>query len=199
MKNKFQTIFNFRWLCFLLVFILFIGGCGTTDNTQETTITIRKNGQVTHQMVDYLDEDYYDYNELLEMVQQEVESFEPGGVSLKDSHWSADGTNRVSVKLSFADCDVFSAFSRELLFYGTVAEALDRKIIGNVLLSHVEDGSALSETDLLQMGNHKILITDVQALIECPGNPTYYSPGIVVREDGIVDTRNSEGRMYAVY
>ncbi len=199
MKNKFKMIFNFRWLNLLFVFVLFIGGCGTTGDIQETTLTIRKNGQVTHRMVDYLDKDYYDYNELLEMVQREVESFEQGGVSFKDSHWSADGSNRVMIQLSFSDCDVYSAFSQELLFYGTVAEALDRKIIGNVMFTHGEDGTSLSETDLLQMSNSKILITDVKALIECPGNPNYYSPGIVVREDGIVDTSNSEGRMYAVY
>ncbi len=187
MKKDKKSILNLIFLSVLVCATLLLSGCNAklTDKLTETTVTIKKNGQIVYQLVDVFDKDYYDFNELVAMAQLEVETFEAGGVTFDGWHQSLDGSNRVMLQFKFADWQTFADFNQEQLYYGTVGEALAKKLMTDATLTEYSD--------------KKVLVTDVKAKFICPGDVLHTSVGVKITENGKIDTVQTDGVCVIVF
>ena len=209
--------------CILLTVLL--SGCGQggiPENVQEPTLAVTDGGQVTACMVGQFDKFYYDLDELAKMARAEAAAYggalgEKAPVRVDGVKASDDGDNHVIVTYIFDSPESYEDFLRtvlqfdELLFYGTVAEALAQGYGANVTLQSVKDDSLMTGTEFAQeQGKHLIIYRPEQTerdqdleekkvthvTIYCPERVEYVSPGAVINEDGSVDTIWTEGDMY---
>ena len=206
--------------CILLTVLL--SGCGQIgipENVQEPTLAVTDGGQVTACMVGKFDKFYYDLDELTEMARAEAAAY--GGtlgktapVRVDGVKASDDGGNRVIVTYIFDSPESYEGFLRtvlqfdELLFYGTVSEALAQGYGGGVTLKSVKDDSIMTGAELAQNQEKHLIIyrPDIEepsedseeenithVTIYCPEQVEYVSPGAVINDDGSVDTIWTEG------
>lgn len=209
--------------CILLAALL--SGCGQAgmpENVQEPTLAVTDGGQITACMVGEFDKFYYDLDELAEMARAEAAAYggalgETAPVRVDGVKASDDGSNRVVVTYIFDSPESYEGFLRavlrtdELLFYGTVVEALTKGYGGNVTLQSVKDDSLLTGTELAQKQEAHLIIyrpelterdQDLEekkvthVTIYCPERVEYVSPGAVINEDGSVDTIWTEGDVH---
>ena len=209
--------------CILLTVLL--SGCGqveTPENVQEPTLAVTDGGQVTACMVGEFDKSYYDLDELAEMARAEAAAYggtlgEKAPVRVDGVRASDDGSNRVIVTYIFDSPKSYEGFLRtvlqfnELLFYGTVSEALAQGYGGSVMLKSVKDDSIMTDAELAQNKEKHLIIyrPDIEDSLEdseeenikhvtiyCPEQVEYVSRGVDVNEDGSVDTVWTEGDTY---
>lgn len=191
-----------KLMCIVLIVILLVFtscGNGSSGKIMENTMTIKRNGQMDLTLVDVLDKEYYDWAELMTMAESEVEAYSTGDVSLRDSHMSMDGSNQVMLQYRFDQASTCEDFMNELCFLGTVKEALERKLITNVVLRPYDGGEVISQADLLQMGGNKVLITEINARVETPWEVAYFTEGVLVEEKDVFNTTNAEGISVIVF
>ena len=209
--------------CILLAVLL--SGCGQAgmpENVQEPALAVADGGQVTACMVGEFDRFYYDLDELTEMARAEAAAYggtlgETAPVRVDGVKASDDGSNRVIVTYIFDSPESYEGFLRtvlqfdELLFYGTVSEALAQGYGSNVTLQSVKDDSLMTGTELAQKQEKHLIIyrpeqterdQDLEekkvtrVTIYCPERVEYVSSGAVINDDGSVDTVWTEGDMY---
>ena len=209
--------------CILLAALL--SGCGQAgmpENVQEPALAVMEGGQVTACMVGEFDRFYYDLDELAEMARVEAAAY--GGtlgktapVRVDGVRASDDGSNRVIVTYIFDSTKSYEGFLRtvlqfdELLFYGTVSEALAQGYGGSVTLKSVKDDSIMTGAELAQNQEKHLIIyrPDLKdasedseeenikhVTIYCPEQAEYVSQGANINEDGSVDTVWTEGDTY---
>ena len=53
-------------------------GCGDDGGVTETTIEVKKNGSVVHTIVEEFSEEYYDLEELMDVMQESCEAYNGG-------------------------------------------------------------------------------------------------------------------------
>ena len=210
--------------CILLAALLV--GCGQTTeisgDVQKPTLSVSKEGQVTAYMVGEFDRSYYSLEELKDMAVAEAAGFggslgEVAPVRVESVKAADDGSDRVVVTYIFDSPESYEGFLRtvlrndELLFYGTVAEAMAQGYVGNVTLQSVKDDSLMTGGALAQKQEAHLIIyrpdpTEssedseekkiTHVAIYCPERVEYVSPGAVINEDGSVDTIWIEGDVY---
>lgn len=191
-----------KLMCIVLMLILpILTGCanGSSGTIMESTMTIKRNGQIDLALVDVLDKEYYDWAELLAMAKLEAETFSAGDVTLRDSHMSMNGSNQVMLQYRFEQASTCETFMNEVCFLGTIKEALEEKLITNVVLRPYDGGEVISQADLLQMGGNKVLITEINARVETPWRVAYFTEGVLVEEKDVFNTTNAEGVSVIVF
>ena len=104
----------------------------------------------------------------------------------------------VRITYKFSDTQAYSEYMGEVLFYGTVSEALLAGYhVQNASLSSVKDGTPVTG-DWIQTeaaGKH-ILITNQAAEIYCPYAVTHISTAAVYNENGSVSNTQSDDIIY---
>ena len=194
----------------ILIVMLCLCGCGQAKLPaviDKPTVSLAKDGSVTAYLVEDFDKDYYDLEELKDMVMQEAEdynkskeqSLEEGfPVIVKEVDRVTGNDKLVSVVYDFNTAAVYQAFCNQKLFFGTVMEAWMKNIKFDVPIHSVKDNSVLSEEKVLEDKDKKIIVTDAKAVFYCPGKVTHVSEGAVYNEDGSVDTTTAEGLVYII-
>lgn len=201
-------------VCILLAVLL--SGCGRTgmpEDVQEPALAVTDGGQVTACMVGKFDRFYYDLDELAEMAKAEAAAYggklgETAPVRVDGVRASDDGSNRAIVTYIFDSPESYEGFLRdvlqfdELLFYGTVSEALAQGYGGNITLKSVKDDSIMTGAELAQNQEKHLIIyrPDIKdesknseeenikhVAIYCPEQAEYISQGANIKEDGSVD------------
>lgn len=106
----------------------------------ETTIEVKKNGQVVHTIIEDFSESYYNLDELESTIQQACDTYNASAgkeaVVLKAVKENDDHT--VTVVMQYADASAYSAFNKLALFVGTVKDAFNAGYDLNVTLSFPE-------------------------------------------------------------
>lgn len=187
----------------MLVLAASLTGCNQAkvpETVTETSLVISDKGIVTSYLADVLDKDYYDVSDLTAMAIQEVADYnaehQKGEVIpvTMEKVATFEG-NKVVVTHKYDSADTYSDYNDSILYYGLFSDA-----VGNVCdridpnLVNVKDGTKITEEQLQSAQENKhVIITDAKAVIYCPYGVSYVSEGAVYREDGTVDTSNTEG------
>ncbi len=193
-----------KWVIALLaVMSLLIAGCGKTKlpaACEEPTLFIEKDGAVTVFFVGEFDRDYYDLDELKSMAESDIEEFNKHNFLAGDPDAellnvceTAEGSGIVNVIGRFPNADAYTEYmDEEHLFIGTVGEAFAEGC-DDVTLASVKKGEMiLSEAK----PENKLIITDEQLKVICPGKVAAVSGGAQIVSDDIVDTAGCEGMVY---
>ncbi len=149
-----------RALCILCLAAM-LTGCGREPEVTETTIEVKKNGQVVHTIIEDFSESYYNLDELESTIQQACDTYNASAgkeaVVLKAVKENDDHT--VTVVMQYADASAYSAFNKLALFVGTVKDAFNAGYDLNVTLSSLKgDGEQIGKEDLLKMGEKHIAV-----------------------------------------
>lgn len=186
---------------------LVLAGCGKQaepDIVEETAIVINKNGTVTYHLVESFEKDYYNLSELSAMAAEEATEYngtkdsDEQSVIVDKVELLSNNESKATVKYLFNGWDSFSDFTGNMLYYGTIADAISGDISFRSSVQNVKDGTVLTSDELLRDGDKKIIITDARAVIYCPSKVICLSDGVSLREDGSVDTTESEGTVVII-
>lgn len=206
----------------LVLFAIMLSGCGQSGvpkDIRESTLVIDKSGRVTAYLVEEFDKNYYNISELSAMVQEDAANF--GGSEANSKQVKIMGvdamegdSSRVVVTYRFDDTGSYEELIKDQLFYGTVAEAIQRGYAKGVTLQSVQDGTLMTETDLMQnLGEHLVIFYPEQVqpdqvklnpeaeeqgqiVIYCPDKVEFVSQGAVVNQDGSISITWVEGSDY---
>ena len=114
-----------RVAVFLAAAVLALAGCGSQEKeTEVSSVSFGKNGEVAHKIVGSFEQEYYDLKELESLASQRVEEYcaehDKEAVYL-ESVKEKGGT--VSILLQYATAEDYSGFNHRQLYMGTVKEA----------------------------------------------------------------------------
>lgn len=181
-----------------------LSGCGKAaklpDTVVNTSLVVDKDGRVTSYLVDTFDKDFYSLDGLKEMVQNEADAFNIAHTDASEDPLVVKAVQSVGegatvqVVEEFTDTKVYEEYTEKELFYGTRVEALADGISVNLDLVNAEDGTPADQEKLEKaLEKNHLLITNASAYIYCPYQVLYVSEGVVMGEDGYVDTSQSDG------
>ncbi len=190
-------------LCLCAVSLSGCGGVKVPDEVRETSVAVNGRGQISAWLVEDFAEDYYSLAELTRMAEDEAAEFNgragSGGkaaVTVEKVELLAGDREKIVVCYRFDSWAAYTGFGDGSLFYGTVEEAAEEGYSTNVILRSVTDETLLAGEGMKQAADRDVIITDVKAKIYCPGKVTHVSSGVLVNEDGSIDTRGIEGTVY---
>ena len=202
MKDRSKAaVLLFGMICMSILLI----GCGKSKMPQDLSVpavSVTEKGKVSLYLVEDFDKSYYHLSELETMIDAELEAFnqshageEAAITKLSLSELEAEG-HKVALLLEFRDASCYRDYTGTDLFYGTVSQAHSAGYDLGKDLSSAKDGTILGMTELLEMGNDKILIVEGDFRIFGPGKVKYVSAAAVLNEDGSVEASDTEENTY---
>lgn len=181
----------------ILVTALLLGGCGKneTSNSAETiqagkissaVIELQKDGSVVETITEEFTKNYYNEENLKNMLLSEVADYnngsENGNLSVERFE-NKDG--KLVVQLKYPSTDAYTDYNTNqyndsTIFCGTVAEAYDAGYSFDISMTDSKGEETIGKEELLGMGENRMLITKVPMRVKLPGKIMYAGENIVV-------------------
>lgn len=161
-----------------------LAGCGSSSDSAvtETTIEVKKDGSVIHTIVEAFAEDYYDLQELENMIQNACDSYNAGaGADSVTVSEIVQDEELLTVRMNYKDATAYAEFNQLALFAGTVKDAYNAGYDLDVTLYSLQDDSdMIGKEDILGMGEKHIVILR-EAVDVRVWNKVIYASGDVLR------------------
>ena len=146
----------------------------------ESSVSLLKDGAVKATIVEDFDKSYYDKDELQQMILEEVVSYNrqlgEDAVSV-DKVSVENGVARV--EMTYADSESYAAFNDGVFFLGPVSEAQKAGYdLNKVFISSSDQLVTAGMSDILEMSDAKILITDMKEPVVLDGKAVYVSSNV---------------------
>lgn len=162
----------------LILGTLSLSAC--VGSKEESSISLLKDGAVKATIVEDFDKSYYDKDELQQMVLEEVVSYNRSfgeGVISVDKVSVEDGIARV--EMTYADSTAYAAFNGGAFFLGSVTDAQEAGYdLNKVFVSATDQLVTAGMTDILEMRDARILITDMKDPVVLDGKAVYVSGNV---------------------
>lgn len=165
------------------VLSLFLGtlaltACNAVEG--ESSVSLLKDGAVKATIVEDFDKSYYDKDELQQMILEEVVSYNrqlgEDAVSV-DKVSVENGVARV--EMTYADSESYAAFNDGVFFLGPVSGAQKAGYdLNKVFISSSDQLVTAGMSDILEMSDAKILITDMKEPVVLDGKAVYVSSNV---------------------
>lgn len=180
---------------------LLLGGCAFGGEVDTTTIIVEKSGAVVEAIVEDFDKDYYNADELEQMIAEEIGDYNKtaGAEQVElDSFEQDEQSGQIRLKIRYATASDYMQMNERELFFGTVSQAYEA---GYAFVSMIDQktNSAVSEADILEMGDKKIVICEEAINIQTPGKITYASQGVTVTDKTAALPDDGETLSYIIY
>lgn len=195
-----------RLLATVLISVLMLAGCGSAslpESVEQTSLEVSSKGKVISWLVSDFDKDYYNVSELAEMATKEAEAYNAahlleGGEKAIEVGLTEEfaGGSKVRLAITYADYSTYADYNDEILFYGTVADAVLQGYDFNTQVKSVSDEEELTGTDIKLDGSKYVLITNAKANVYCPRKITHIDYQTALNEDGSVDTTHADAVVY---
>lgn len=186
MKSKRRMILSATCL-----FFIFLTACGT-PNYSKTTLEFLKTGAVRLYIVEPWDDTLYDFDELNQMNNQEVNKYNASSHSVTIlSSELRDGQARITME--YANDGSYYDLNKKVLFYGTASSA---KTAGYNLVGKVSatDGSGeLKPADWNEMDTERVIILSENIEIVTPSEIGYVGDGVTVTGGNTASVLESTG------
>lgn len=162
----------------LILGTLSLSAC--VGSKEESSISLLEDGAVKATIVEDFDKSYYDKDELQQMVLEEVVSYNRSfgeGVISVDKVSVEDGIARV--EMTYADSTAYAAFNGGAFFLGSVTDAQEAGYdLNKVFVSATDQLVTAGMTDILEMRDARILITDMKDPVVLDGKAVYVSGNV---------------------
>ena len=145
-------------------------------------------------------ESYYNEAELIEMVNAELADYnsQRGTQAISLGEHSLEN-GLLSLELEFVDVQAFNDYMPEVLFVGTLEEAVASGYDLNRSLNVVaKDGAMIGKNELQSMGDSRVLILEGVMDVRCPSKITHYSQGMLLLDSTTVSAGRS-GVFFVIY
>ena len=193
----------FRMICIVMLSVLCVSFCGCKEEEpdySETTIEINKNGEITNTLVGSFDKDYYNKDELKQLIEKEIAKYQSltgvsGAVKLKEYSVDAGTVKAVVYYSSYED---YKKINNVELFDGTLSEAIEEGINTNVTLVSKTSGERVLLKDAVGSGE-KIVVFSEPVKIKVYGKIIYASANVeLIDEKQARMSSDSVGEAYIV-
>lgn len=193
-KKRMFIAYFLRTICVFIIVLIFAGAfflikgllgkvnvSNSNKEVTENTVEISKKGQITGDIYEDFDKDYYDEKELSAMIDSEIDDYNrlhgnPNAVVKKS--FSVD-EDKAMVKIEYDSADSYSGFNGKELYVCTVGELIDSGFVFNQNLMDVSDKTSfISATDIKNYNDYKAVVTDENIKIICPGKVLYRTSNI---------------------
>lgn len=181
----------------ILLAALMLYGCGEKepDMDSETVeaaealtseVEVRKDGSIVETVVEDFPEEFYNGENLRNMILSEVENYNKGhgdsGISV-DKLEQKNGA--VTVQMKYPSAEVYSVYNTDeynhmSFFSGTVSQAFDAGYSMDVMLQDPKGNESIGKAQLLEMGEQKIVISENPMRIRVDGRIQYTSGNVTV-------------------
>lgn len=186
-------------LCFCAVILVGCGEAKLPDIIETPTVSFTKEGEVLVWLVGEFDKNYYELGGLNAMAAEEVAKYcsaKGRNAAAVDEAQALHGGSKVVLPYRFDGWESCGEFLGNQIFFGTVAEAIQKGYDMDVVMRSVDGDVLLTETQLRQAGDRYLVITDMAANIYCPRKVTHISNNALVNEDGSINPSMVEGPVY---
>ena len=190
-----------KWrAAFLMVCIAcLLCACQKETDVDTNTVIIDKKGQITEAIVEEFNQPYYDLDELKSNIEGQIASYNTQSGSEEtvtlDKIELTDQT--VHVNITFADHNAYTGFNEKELFAGTVADAYSAGY--EFPQMQQTDGTAISQADVLELGEKHVVILEEQQQVKVPGKITHTSEGVSLVDDKTAVNLNEGQKAFIIY
>ena len=178
--------------------------CGCGADSDVTTVTISKKGEITSNIIEDFDKDYYSLDDLDNTISEEVSKYNAanGTDSVTAEKPKKKGDDKVSEKITFASYRDYAGFNNSQFFCGTVADASASGYDLGTSLKSVKDSTKTltGEEVISDMQDKHILIIDEPLHIVTYGKILYVSDGVSVTGSKEADiSKDMDGTGYIIF
>lgn len=179
-----------------------MAACGSAVSAEETAVILNKDGSITGRIVEEFGKNYYGEEDIREYTQKAI-----GVYNAKTGNDKSTSLTKVEVKdgtvyltMEYESAADYTAFNKKLLFAGTVAEAYEAGYDLDVTLQDVsEEGSSIGKSEILQMGDHHIVIAEETVKLNLPSKALYVSDAVKLADAKNVMAGGGSGYTYVIY
>lgn len=164
-----------------------LAGCGGSGDSEvtETTIELKKDGTVVHTIVEAFAEDYYDLQELENMIQSACDSYNAGtGADSVTVSEIVQDEELLTVKMNYKDAAAYAGFNQLALFAGSIRDAYNAGYDLDVTLYSLQDDSdVIGKEEILGMSEKHIVILREAVDVKVWNKVTYASGDVLKTGD----------------
>lgn len=181
--------------------VLSLTGCGSAGNAEMTTIEVEKDGSLTSMIVEDFEKEYYDAEDLKEYTLDIVAAYNAAEEGRKVSVSKVEVKDGVvKLLMKYPNAADYTGFNGKEFFCGTVAEAYDNGIDLDVtLVDAIDHANKVGKSEILQMGEKKLVVLEEDVAVQVPGKILYISEGTELIEGKSVIAHPGDGRTYIIY
>jgi hypothetical protein len=181
----------------LLAGTLLLGGCEMFDRSEwvpqeSDAISIHTDGSITEIVQEQLDADYYNADELQQMITTEVQEYNSknGADSITVTEFTVeDGT--VNLKMEYASANDYAQFNQTELYYGSMINAQLAGYLFDVSFQEVKDGvvknSSVTGSEVIKSMDKNVLILRGPMEVQLPGDVLYTSDNAEILSADVVN------------
>lgn len=186
MKSGLNFLYKFVVSGIILGGTLGLVSCGGSGESSVTTLSLLKDGSVQSDIWENFGESYYDSEELQNSILSQAADYNKEAGSSKITVEKVEARDAVAVvKMIYEKPEDYASFNRSVFFVGTAKEAQEAGYQLDMVLSGAKDANeTIGKSDILAMGDEKLLITDVEDLIVLNGKALYISDNVTVSDNG---------------
>ena len=167
-------------ICLFFLAVLFISGCGTGTDYNETSVKILKKGRIESDIVESFEANYYNASELKDMLNKAAGEYnekegEKDCISIKDIDVGKNVARAVIVYRNSSD---YAKFNKVDFFYGTVSEALAKGFDLSMMMLSIDDGGKYGFAELKNTEDTHIVILSEPILVETGSEIKYVSANV---------------------
>lgn len=170
----------------LMMAAICMAACGSQKSAvTQTTIEAMKNGAIVHTIVEDFTEEYYNLEELRDMISSSCSSYNQKAGServIMESMELEDGI--LSVVMRYKNSEDYSEFNGLPMFSGTIQEAVKEGYNLDVKLYPADGGDiSIGKTELLEMKNRHLLILREEVDVRMWDEVLYHSSNVMDTKD----------------
>lgn len=190
--------------CFMVILAAVqLSGCSAGNKTQETVITVEKDGSISVSIAEDFDKSYYDKAELQNMILSEAASYnrqtKKGSITVNKIETQ---NGMALVKMNYQTAEDYAAFNDRVFFIGTPKQAEEKGYDLNTVLSGVKDTmETVGKADILSMTDYTVLIMNETEPVTLNGKAAYISSNVTVSKNlkTVALSENSEEPAIILY
>lgn len=170
------------WLALLTLSMVFsVAGCGQEQTVSEAGVTVEKDGTITSVLTDSFEKDFYDLEDLRDMIRLEASAYnqEKGGERIGLESLEMNGSNCVAV-MKYQSFEDYAEYNEVPFFAGTVKEAEAAGIDTAVTWLQAGSGTVTEWKEIETAQDYRLVVWYGDMPVAAPGKIRYYSDNLTL-------------------
>ncbi|MBO4213690.1 MAG: hypothetical protein J5876_01745 [Lachnospiraceae bacterium] len=182
-----------------LILVLLVG-CGSGIKTDESAISVKKNGKITGVSIEAFDKSYYSEEELSDFVEKTIKEYqqENGDSSVKLESLKVE-EGKATLYINYETPTDYAKFNGEELFVGTILDAMAAGY--NLDTTYYEvSGTTLGTATSIDLidDDYKVVIVKEKIRVIVPGKIKFVSDNLTIIDKNTVTPTNKNATGYSI-
>lgn len=188
-----------KMLILAIMSSMLLMACGNIKPAQVNTVSVDKKGSVTGTIVEDFSQEYYNADELKQMIDDEIVAFnqKAGADHVVVSNYDV-AQGKASLVLKYVSYEDYAKFNEETFFVGTVSDAYDAGYTF-VDVTSFDGQETLPKDKVLERGTSQLMICEAPQDYVVPGKITYVSGNVTINDKKTVTVAEDGELAYILY